>query len=111
MFSLTEAAFRTGIMDGSPRMATIVFVFGELAPWVDFTVGIIRPVDMNAFENATGLRPSFTRTIGATISFVGLYFLIERARKIFMAPRREKASERFGVGFAEGGTLLFRGKF
>lgn len=111
LFSASEIIFRTGIIDNSSQSAAALFVFGELAPWVDFTVGTINSSDMAKFESATGLRASFTRTIGATISVIGFYFLFERAKKVFTKSRtRKPVAERFGVGLADGG-ISFSAKF
>lgn len=90
LFSASEIIFRTGIIDNSSQSAVVLFIFGELAPWVDFTAGIIHSTDMTRFESATGLRASFTRTIGAMISFAGFYFLFERAKKVFLTSWRER---------------------
>lgn len=117
LFSVSELLFSAGVVENNSYLGAALFVFGELAPWIDFTLGlgIANSGDMESLEKATGLHPSFTRTIGAVVSGIGFYFLFERAKKVFIKVRahpakqavvrkRTSLAERCSFGFTKSGV-------
>lgn len=94
VFSATETAFALDGIDCASYLAPVIFLVGELGPWVDFTRRIIVSNDISQFEMKSGVPPLITRSVGMAASFLGGYLLIKRAKKIFWRPAKKTAVRR-----------------
>lgn len=94
IFSATEATFALGGIDHSSCLSAVIFLVGELAPWIDFTHMILLSKDISRFEEKTGVPMPITRSVGIGISFFGGYLMLNRAKKIFWRHTKKTALRR-----------------
>tara|TARA_B100000315_G_scaffold258956_1_gene312936 strand:+ start:1500 stop:2192 length:693 start_codon:yes stop_codon:yes gene_type:complete len=86
LFSTSEVLFETGVVPHDSYVAPILFMMGEVAPWVSFTKSVIKSADFENFEESTGVHPGITRSVGVMISIVGACLIVRRGMKIFRKP-------------------------
>jgi len=118
LFTTTEMLFYYDIIPPDSRLAPLFFVFGELAPWIDFTftVVIYDSTDMRNLQERSGVSRGVSRSVGAAISAVGAYFLIKRGYSVFSKRWRPakiaaKTAPRYKIFLQEGPSIALAVQF
>lgn len=100
IFSATETAFALDGISYDSYLAPLIFLVGEVMPWIDFVQTAIISSDIREFEKRTGWSPTIIRSAGVVIAFAGGYLLVRRAGKIFLKPRGQKIKQKVRRGIA-----------
>lgn len=111
VFTATELLFATEAVSSNSYAGLALFVFGEVAPWVNFFQFLSSSSDIKEFEKATGVNIAVTRGVGGAIALAGLYVMIRRAHKIFWKRSVLEKNRKYNIGFLADGGVSFGMKF
>lgn len=93
LFSASEVLFATDIITSDSYLAPIIFVVGELYPWIDFTKTVLFSRDIEYFEGYSSLPPAAVRITGGIAAALGACALVYRAIQIFGKKRKKEKKD------------------